>query len=140
METRSIIKEFKYDFPLEKVWSAVTVNEELIHWLADKVTGRPKLGGTFSWTWNLGPEGELTSTGIYKKIVPFQELILQWQDHPAGDIELKLEFEKDGDDSTVLKLTNSGYPLGEKFDYWIEAASEGWDEESMHLLQYLRKN
>ncbi|TGK20156.1 SRPBCC domain-containing protein [Leptospira fluminis] len=140
MDTRSIVKEFRYDFPLEKVWSAVTVNEELIHWLADKVTGRPKIGAKFSWTWNLGPEGELTSNGIYKKIIPFEELILEWEDHPAGSIELKLEFEKDGDGATILRLTNSGYPSGEKFDHWIEAASEGWDEESMNLLEYLRRN
>ncbi|PJZ70732.1 hypothetical protein CH373_07355 [Leptospira perolatii] len=139
METRSIVKEYKFDHPLERVWSAVTVNEELIHWLVDKVTGRPKVGGTFSWTWNLGPEGELTSTGIYKKIVPFKELILEWQDHPAGAIELRLEFEENGKSSSLLRLTNSGYPIGEKYDFWIEAASEGWDEESSHLLDYLQK-
>lgn len=39
METRSIVKEFQFDYPLMRVWNAVTVNEELIHWLADKVTG-----------------------------------------------------------------------------------------------------
>ncbi|PJZ52864.1 SRPBCC family protein [Leptospira adleri] len=140
METRSVVKEFQFDYPLMRVWNAVTVNEELIHWLADKVTGRPKEGANFAWTWRLGMEGDLTTNGIYKKIVPLKELILLWQDHPAGDIELKLEFQSLSENSSKLIVTNSGYPMGDKYDVWIEAASEGWEEEGKHLREYLKKS
>ncbi|WP_000474522.1 SRPBCC domain-containing protein, partial [Leptospira interrogans] len=102
--------------------------------------GRPKEGANFAWTWRLGMEGDLTTNGIYKKIIPFKELILLWQDHPAGEIELKLEFHSLGEDSSKLVVTNSGYPVGDKYDVWIEAASEGWEEEGKHLREYLKKS
>lgn len=78
------------------------------------MTGLPKEGVNFAWTWRLGMEGDLTTNGIYKKIIPFKELILLWQDHPAGEIEL--EFYSLGEDSSKLIVTNSGYPLGDKYD------------------------
>lgn len=48
---REIIRTYDLPYSKEDLWDTVTVYEILIHWLADEVRGRPKLGAEFSWTW-----------------------------------------------------------------------------------------
>ncbi|EMO24782.1 hypothetical protein LEP1GSC170_0375, partial [Leptospira interrogans serovar Bataviae str. HAI135] len=43
-----------------------------------------------------------------------------------------------GEGSSKLVVINSGYPVGDKYDVWVEAASEGWEEEGKHLKDYLK--
>lgn len=136
-ETRS---SFEFDEPVERIWSAITVYEILVHWLADEVRGRPREGAEFSWTWKLGPMGDFTTHGTYKKIVPGKELILEWKDHPAGDIFLHLLFESLGGKKSKLTIVNGGYPESNAFDVWIDGAKEGWDGQVVHLKEFLEKN
>ncbi|MDF3819884.1 SRPBCC domain-containing protein [Leptospira sp. 96542] len=136
-ETRS---EFEFDEPIERLWSAITVYEVLVHWLADEVRGRPKEGAEFSWTWKLGLEGDFTSHGIYKKIVPGKELVMEWKDHPAGDIFLQLLFESLGENKTKLTVVNGGFPISNAFDVWLDGAKEGWDGQVMELKKFLSEN
>ncbi len=136
-ETRSV---FEFDEPLERLWQAITVYEVLVHWLADEVRGRPREGGDFSWTWHLGIEGNFTSHGTYKKIVPHQELIMEWKDHPAGDIFLQLLFESLGEKRSKLTIVNGGFPNSDAFNVWLEGAKEGWDSQVVHLQDFLKEN
>ncbi|MCE9499056.1 MAG: SRPBCC domain-containing protein [Leptospira sp.] len=138
MQTRDIKKTYNLAFPIDRVWNAATVNEVLIQWMADKVTGRPILGEKFSWSWNLGDEGEFTTNGIYKSISPGKFIELKWTDHPAGEIELRIEFIPDGT-NTKLELTNSGYPVSSKFDLLFEGAKAGWDDQIERLRKFLGK-
>lgn len=133
-ETRSI---FEFNEPIERLWSAITVYEVLIHWLADEVRGRPKEGGEFSWTWKLGLEGDFTTKGIYKKIVPGKELVMEWKDHPAGDIFLQLLFEPVSENKSKLTVVNGGYPSSNAFNVWLDGAKEGWDGQVEKLITFL---
>ncbi|TGN19622.1 SRPBCC family protein [Leptospira idonii] len=136
-ETRSV---FDFNEPIERLWSAITVYEVLTHWLADEVRGRPKEGGDFSWTWKLGIEGDFTTHGTYKKIVPGKELIMEWKDHPAGDIFLQLLFESAAPGKSRLTVVNGGYPNSDAFDVWMNGAKEGWEEQVTHLVSFLKEN
>ncbi|MBE7413602.1 MAG: SRPBCC domain-containing protein [Leptospiraceae bacterium] len=138
MNTRDLKLTYSIPYPIDRVWNAVTVNEVLVQWLADKVTGRPILGEKFSWSWKFGNEGEYTTNGIYKSIEPGKSIELKWLDHPAGDIELKLNFIQDGENSK-LELINSGYPILEKFDNWVLGAKAGWDDQVEKLKEFLGK-
>lgn len=138
MNTRELKLVYSIPYAIDRVWNAVTVNEVLIQWLADKVTGRPIVGEKFSWGWNFGNEGEFTTNGIYKSIEPGKSIALKWLDHPAGNIELKLNFLEDGQ-NTKLELINSGFPVSEKYDSWIEGAKAGWDYQVEKLKEFLKK-
>lgn len=131
---------FEFEEPLTRIWDAITVYEILVHWLADEVRGRPKEGAPFSWTWKLGLEGDFTTHGVYKKIVPGKELVLEWSDHPAGDITLQLVFEKLSESKTKLTITNAGFPTSHAFDSWLEGAKEAWEGQVVHLREFLAKN
>lgn len=134
----SVVIEDTYHFenPIQVVWDSITLNEILIQWMADKITGRPKLGGEFSWGWKFGEEGEFTTHGIYKKIEPLRAITLEWIDHPAGKIVLELEFQetKGGTDLTIRNL---GYP---DHSDWVEGAREGWKSQVETLRAFLKKN
>lgn len=136
-ETRSV---FTFEEPIERLWSAVTVYEVLVHWLADEVRGRPKVGGEFSWTWNLGLEGQFTSHGTYKKIERLKELVMEWKDHPAGDVFLQLIFESTGPKSSKLTIVNGGFPDNDTSNVWLESAKDAWDGQAVHLKEFLKNN
>ncbi|MCW7463949.1 SRPBCC family protein [Leptospira limi] len=136
-ETKSI---FTFDEPIERLWSAVTVYEVLVHWLADEVRGRPKVGGEFSWTWKLGLEGNFTSHGIYKKIEPLRELVMEWKDHPAGNVFLQLIFEVISQNQSRLTIINGGFPDNDSSNVWLESAKEAWDGQAVLLKEFLKQN
>lgn len=136
-ETRS---SFEFNEPVSRLWYAITIYEALVHWLANEVRGRPREGAEFSWTWHLEHMGNFTTHGTYKKIVPEKELILEWKDHPAGDIFLQLLFESVSENKSKLTVVNGGYPESNAFDDWILAAKEGWDGQVVHLKEFLEKN
>jgi uncharacterized protein YndB with AHSA1/START domain len=108
--------------------------------MVDTITGRPREGEAFSWSWKFGEEGDFITNGIYKKIVYQKELVMQWTDHPAGDIELRLVFAESPHGGTILTLINSGYPSSKAFDSWVENADESWDETVERLREFLKKN
>ncbi len=136
---REIRKDYKFSYPVTVIWDACTVYEILIHWLADEVRGRPRLGQEFSWSWKMGEEGEFTTKGIYEAIQPNKLLTLRWKDHPAGDIFLRLEFSEDGSGS-ILTITNGGFPDSSVFDHWLEAAEAGWDDQVVRLRKFLTEH
>lgn len=138
MNTKDIKLTYTLPFPIDRVWNAVTVNEVLIQWMADKVTGRPILGEKFSWSWNFGDEGVFTTNGIYKSIVQGKSIELKWTDHPLGEIELRLNFSEEKN-STKLEIINSGFPDSEKYHSWIEGAEAGWNHQVEKLTEFLKK-
>lgn len=139
MATRGIKKEFNFDVPVDVLWKAVAVNENLVQWLAETVTGRPKEGHSFTWTWDLGDHGVFTTNGIYKKVEVGSLLEMEWVDHPAGKITLTLEFRPLDSNRSVLVVENSGYPATADYQDWIRAAEEAWEDESDRLREFLKK-
>ncbi len=138
MNTRELKLVYTIPHSIDRVWNAVTVNEVLTQWMADKVTGRPILGEKFSWSWNFGDEGVFTTNGIYKSIVPGKSIELKWTDHPLGEIELRLNFSENGH-ATKFEILNSGFPISEKYDSWIDGAKAGWNHQVEKLTEFLGK-
>ncbi|MCZ8239968.1 MAG: SRPBCC domain-containing protein [Leptospiraceae bacterium] len=136
---REIKKDYEFPCSINILWDTCTVYEILIHWLADEVRGRPKLGQEFSWSWKFGEEGEFTTKGIYEAIEPNKLLVLRWKNHPAGDIFLKLEF-KEHSKGSLLTITNGGYPDSGHFDLWLEGAEAGWDDQVKRLRSFLEEH
>jgi uncharacterized protein YndB with AHSA1/START domain len=136
---REIIRTYDLPYSKEDLWDTVTVYEILIHWLADEVRGRPKLGAEFSWTWKLGEEGDFTTKGVYESIDPGNSIVLRWINHPAGDIFLKLELSAMDSNTTRLTVTNGGFPESSHFDGFLEGAGAGWDDQVDRMKKFLQK-
>ncbi len=137
---REIRKEYLIEAPKEVLWNTLTVYEILVHWLADEVRGRPKVGGEFSWSWKLGEEGVFVTKGIYESIQPGESIQLRWLNHPAGDVFLRLELKAFSDEVTKLIITNGGYPDSSYFDSFLEGAEAGWDDQVLRLKKFLKEN
>lgn len=137
---RQIRKEYTIDCSKDLLWDTVTVYEILIHWLADEVRGRPKVGGEFSWCWKLGMEGDFVTKGIYEAIDPGKSIKLRWKDHPAGDVFLQLDLEGIDASKTKLIITNGGFPDSSHFDSFVEGAEAGWDDQVRRLKEFLQSH
>ncbi len=137
IESKSV---FEFQEPVERVWSSITIYEILIHWLADEVRGRPKEGAEFSWTWKLGIEGDFTTHGIYRKIVPLKELVLEWKDHPAGELTLDLIFESIDQKTSRLTIVNRAGGKAEDVQPLLDGLAEAWEEQVKSLKDFLATN
>jgi uncharacterized protein YndB with AHSA1/START domain len=122
--------ERRYPHPIDKVWDALTQPERLVAWLGD-AQFEPKQGGAITVTWlNTDEDG---NTAVYNGSITRYEPpnVLEWD----GDIHGRLlwELSADGDDATVLKLTN-WTPAPDDFRAKVAA---GWDIHLDHLATAL---
>lgn len=137
---REIRLEHEIQAPAPLLWDTLTVYEILKEWLADEVRGRPKLGGEFTWAWNLGEQGVFETKGIYESIDPGKSIQLRWKNHPAGDVFLRLELWPIDAENTKLIIINGDYPDSSSYDNFIEGARDGWNDQVKRLKNYLEKN
>lgn len=90
--------ERTYDHPIESVWSAVTVPEELASWFPSKVEYEPHVGSQISFS---GDPNMPRTSGELLAYEPPHRLAFTW-----GPDELRFELESLGDHSTRLTLIN----------------------------------
>lgn len=122
--------ERRYPHPIDKVWDALTQPERLIAWLGEAQL-EPEQGGAIKITWlNTDEDGD---SAVYNgRITRFEPPnLLEWE----GDIHGRLlwELTADGDDATLLTLTNET-PAPDQFRTKVAA---GWDIHLDHLATAL---
>ena len=122
--------ERRYPHPIDKVWDAITNPERLAAWLGDAEL-ELELGGAVKVTWlNTDEHG---NAAVYNgRVTRFEPpRVLEWD----GDIHGRLlwELRPDGDDATVLELTN-WTPAPDDFRTKVAA---GWDIHLDHLATAL---
>jgi uncharacterized protein YndB with AHSA1/START domain len=122
--------ERRYAHPIERVWDALTQPERLVAWLGEAELDLAE-GGALKITWlNTDDEG---NTAVYNARITRLEPphVLEWD----GDIHGRLlwELTADGDDATVVKLTN-WTPAPDGMGPKVAA---GWDIHLDHLATAL---
>jgi uncharacterized protein YndB with AHSA1/START domain len=122
--------ERRYPHAIEKVWDAITQPEQLVAWLGDAEVELEQ-GGAIKITWlNTDEDG---NTAVYNgRVTRFEPPNVFEYD---GDIHGRLlwELRRDGDDATVLQLTN-WTPAPDDFRSKVAA---GWDIHLDHLATAL---
>ena len=108
-----------------KLYKALTNAQELMKWFCDRAESDPREGGQVMHAW-----GEHVGRGVYKRLIPNQEVAIAWQKH---DHELP-------EDLTIYRLEKT--PRGTRvtvIDFAlpdeVEDLSQGWD----HQLKQLKK-
>jgi uncharacterized protein YndB with AHSA1/START domain len=118
--SRKQIHEIEIEATPEDVWQHLTEADKIVRWFAPEVRVEPGLGGKLLLSWGPGMEGEApihlwepghrfgwTETGATPKVVEFE-----------------IEAREGG--TTLLRLVQSGFGEGAKFDDEYEAVNGGW--------------
>jgi uncharacterized protein YndB with AHSA1/START domain len=127
MKTEPFVIERTLNAPAEKVWKAITDQEQMKQWYFDIADFKPEVG--FEFTFNGGSE-EKTYVHLCKitKVEPGKLLQYSWRykDYP-GTSFVTFELFPEGN-ATRIKLTHEGietFPQDSK-DFAKESFAAGW--------------
>ncbi len=138
-----INREIIIDAPIEKVFSAVSNQNELTHWFPDISVLEKKEGGRVSFRFlksgknNLDKDHEMNGKII--KFIPNKELSYTWQfeNNPefSSDTIVTWRFESVAKNKTKVPLKHSGFTENNTQQY--KEHSQGWTWFINRLGQYL---
>jgi uncharacterized protein YndB with AHSA1/START domain len=124
-----------YPVPVDKVWKAISDNEQMKQWYFDIADFEPKVGFQFNF---IGEnEGrKFVHLCQITEVVPYQKLRYSWcYEGFEGYSEVSFELFEEGE-STRLKLTHKGlesFPQND--DFRKENFEQGWAEITGNLLR-----
>ena len=137
MNNEPFVIERTYNAPVEKVWKALTDNEQMKQWYFNIAAFKPEVGFEFTFD---GGSKEKTYTHLCKilEVIPNRKLSYSWrykdyEGYSVVTFELFDEGEK-----TRLKLTHTGletFPQVSK-DFSKESFTQGWT----HIIGTSLKN
>ncbi|HYJ65441.1 MAG TPA: SRPBCC domain-containing protein [Parafilimonas sp.] len=137
MNNEPFVIERTYNAPVEKVWKALTDNEQMKQWYFNIAAFKPEVGFEFTFD---GGSKEKTYTHLCKilEVIPNKKLSYSWrykdyEGYSVVTFELFDEGEK-----TRLKLTHTGletFPQVSK-DFTKESFTQGWT----HIIGISLKN
>lgn len=128
------------DAPADIVWRALSDGEELKRWfpIESRVTppGPDGRGGSIFLSWGSACEGEAPIT-IWEP----QRCLAWTESHEGGAVQIAVEFHLESrGGQTVLRLVQSGFGRGAKWDDYYDSISNGWKFELQSLKHYLARH
>ena len=107
MSNKPVVVEITYNVAVEKVWNAITVNDEMKKWYFDIASFKPEIGFEFEFTG--GNENKIfLHLCKVTEVVPGKKLVYSWR-YDGFDGISYVHFElSDLDDQTRLVLTHTG--------------------------------
>ena len=128
MNNEPFVIERTYNAPVEKVWKALTDNEQMKQWYFKIAAFKPEVGSEFSFE---GGNKEKTYTHLCKilEVIPNKKLSYSWRykDYDGNSV-VTFELFDEGNNKTRLKLTHAGletFPQVSK-DFSRESFAQGW--------------
>lgn len=124
------------------VWRALSEGEQLKQWFPIDARVRPGAGGGVFLSWGPGCEGEAP-------IVKWEPgRVLGWEEtHPdaqgAGAVKICAEFHVSADPArggTVVRVVQSGFGQGTKWDDMYDSIANGWKYELFSLAHWLTRH
>ena len=143
MNNTPIVVERTYNAPVEKVWKAITDNNEMKQWYFDLAEFKPEVGFEFQF-YGQGKEGEqYLHLCKITEVVAGKKLIHSWRyDGYEGNSFVTFElFDENG--KTRLKLTHAGldtFPITANNAFAKENFADGWTAITGTMLKnYVEK-
>jgi uncharacterized protein YndB with AHSA1/START domain len=135
-----LVIEVTYNASVEKVWQALTDNEQMKQWYFDIDGFRPEVG--FQFTFKGENEGRVfIHLCRITEVTPFQKLKHSWQYEGLDGLSY-VTFELfPKEDQTRLKLTHEGLEtFPQNKDFQRENFVQGWTQiTGTHLRNFLEK-
>jgi uncharacterized protein YndB with AHSA1/START domain len=124
-----IVVEQIYEAPSNRVWDAISKNDEMRQWFFETIGDfEPKVG--FETEFNVR-NGERNFRHLWRvvEVVPGERLTLEWRyaGYP-GDSYVTFELSKESDHKTRMKLTHRGQETfpAEEPAFTRESCERGW--------------
>ncbi len=128
MNTKPVIVERLFNAPISKVWSALTINEELNKWYFKLEDFKAKVGFTFDFMG--GPEEGVQYLHLCEvtEVVEGQMIAYSWRyDNYPGNSMVTWELFEKGDE-TLVRITHTGLETFAEAgkDFAKNNFKEGW--------------
>jgi len=125
-----IVIERIYNATIEKVWNALTVNEQMKKWYFDIADFKPEPGFEFQFTGE-GKDGEkYVHLCKITEVIPYKKLTYSWRYQGfEGNSFVTFELSSEGE-KTILQLTHTGletFPAASNNAFAKENFAEGWN-------------
>ncbi|QJD82848.1 SRPBCC family protein [Cohnella herbarum] len=112
-EGRRVVKfERNLNHPVEKVWTAITSPNRIVHWLTAEARFDLIMDGKISFQWDNGD----VVHGVFTKVNPPNELEYTWEEKSSGQSLVRWELRDEGD-GCHLRLTHTFYESAEVGDF-----------------------
>jgi uncharacterized protein YndB with AHSA1/START domain len=134
---KALILEVVIPVPRVVVWHAFATSEGLSTWLTPGAVVDLRKGGE----WTAHYPGGKTGGGTIVSFVPEREMVImamapeQFPIVRAERTKARFEFVNDGNDATVVRLTQTGWKTGEEWDRAYDYLATG----NAQLLETLRR-
>lgn len=120
------------------VWAALSTGEGLKRWFPIDARVRPGVGGGVFLSWGPMCEGEAP-------IVKWDPgSVIGWEEtHDGGAVKISAEFHVSADPArggTVVRVVQSGFGQGAKWDDMYDSISNGWKYELFSLTHALTRH
>jgi uncharacterized protein YndB with AHSA1/START domain len=129
------------DAHVAEVWRAISDGEELKRWFPTDARVKPGVGGSVFLSWGPACEGEAPIT-LWEP-----GRALGWtQTHPGDNgapVQISSQFFIQADPErggTVLKVVQSGFADGSRWDDMYDSIANGWKFEFKSLRHYLSRH
>ena len=121
--------ERTYNAPVEKVWQALTDNDQIKQWYFNFPEFRPEVGFEFQFE---GKDKGITFLHLCKitEVIPGKKLAYTWRYRDyEGNSTVTFELFPEGD-KTRVKLTHEGLETfaNNSSDFSLESFSKGWTQ------------
>ena len=126
MNNEPLIIERIYNATVEKIWNAITNNEQMKQWYFKIADFKPEVGFEFSFL--EGNEVKYLHVCKVTEVIPNEKLAYTWRfEGYPGDSLLTFELFPEGG-QTRLKLTHAGLETFSSIgpDFAVSSFKEGW--------------
>lgn len=140
---RKLAAEVEVQASPEEVWRCVSEANEIMKWFAPRAKVEPGVGGEFALSWG----DSWDAVGKIEAWEPSRRLRVHHQrpDFPAPDgegpdqkVSLWVDYEIEAkDSSTVLRVVQSGFGSGNRWDEEVQGTQRGWKLYLQTIRNYL---
>ena len=108
MNTEPIVIEQPFQVPASRIWSALTLKQEMKLWYFDLVEFIPRPGFKFQFSGGPAPDRQYLHLCEVEEVVPNKKLSYSWRyEGYSGASEVTFEL-ADFEDKTMLRLIHAG--------------------------------
>jgi len=129
MENEPVIVKRIYNVPIEKVWNALTDNNEIKQWYFQLADFKPEVGFKFQFSGGADNGHQYLHLCEVTEVIPGKKIAYTWRyDGLPGNSEVSWELFEQGD-KTLLKLTHTGLEsfVTNGLDFAKSSFNGGWN-------------
>jgi uncharacterized protein YndB with AHSA1/START domain len=136
-DTRTLERTLEIHAPIQAVWNALTVAEELMNWFPVEARVTPGPGGTMYMAWEDFFQGE-SKIDIWEEPTHLRTTFFDQLEDGGEPMSTHVDYflESKGG-TTVLHLVHSGIGQGSDWDKLLDGFTHGWRSELVSLRHYL---